>query len=263
MLRLSAVTKTFEARGRSIVAVEDVNLDVPPQGFVTVVGPSGCGKSTLLNLVSGLESATSGEITFKGKPITPGDRKVGYVTQQDNLFPWRHLVDNIAFPLEVSGVQGAEAKKRARHWIEKVGLAGFEESYPYEMSGGMRQRANIARTLIYEPELIMMDEPFGPLDAQTRLQLQTELLRIWKDTRVSVLFITHDLSEAVALSSQVVIMSARPGRIEKICDIDLPYPRNIGRIHDNENYRRIYDELWDTLERVVRDAQAPAHRASA
>ena len=255
LLRLDAVSKRFEARGRSVLAVNDLSLSVPPESFVTIVGPSGCGKSTLLNIVAGLMRIDSGSVTFRGAPVQVGDRRIGYVTQQDNLFPWRTLRDNILFPLIFANVPRAEAEKRAAYWIDKVGLAGFENAYPHELSGGMRQRGNIARTLIYEPELIMMDEPFGPLDAQTRLQLQKELLRIWQETKVSVLFITHDLAEAIALSSEVAIMSARPGTIDAIRTVPLPYPRDIARIHDNPDYRTIYDDLWQRLERVVEAAQ--------
>ncbi|HTN61192.1 MAG TPA: ABC transporter ATP-binding protein, partial [Devosia sp.] len=208
LLSFTAVNKVFQARGRSVSALEDINIDMHDGDFLTIVGPSGCGKSTLLNLVAGLESISSGSVKFLGQPVQAGDRRIGYVTQQDNLFPWLTLVDNVAFPLEIEGIGRAERHGRAREWIEKFGLAGFESAYPHELSGGMRQRANIARTLIYQPRLVMMDEPFGPLDAQTRLQLQGELLRIWEETGTSVLFITHDLAEAIALSRRVVVMSA-------------------------------------------------------
>lgn len=257
VLTLDSVSKSFQSRGRTVEAIKDIGLTVGTGEFVTIVGPSGCGKSTILNLVAGLDSQTAGTITFKGKAVRAGDRRVGYVTQQDNLFPWRTLRNNIAFPLEVVGAGRAVIAERVQHWIDKVGLSSFEEAFPHELSGGMRQRANIARTLIYEPELIMMDEPFGPLDAQTRLQLQLELLRIWEESRVSVLFITHDLTEAVALSSRVAIMSARPGRIAKWRDVTLRYPRNIAQIHDDAHYREIYDDLWHTLARMVGQAGAP------
>jgi ABC-type nitrate/sulfonate/bicarbonate transport system ATPase subunit len=255
LLVLDAVSKRYQARGRSVLALDNVSLTVNDGAFVTIVGPSGCGKSTLLNLISGLERIDTGAIRFRGAPVRTGDRRIGYVTQQDNLFPWRTLRDNIVFPLTLASVPPQEAARRAAYWIEKVGLAGFEDAYPHELSGGMRQRGNIARTLIYQPDLIMMDEPFGPLDAQTRLQLQKELLRIWQETKVSVLFITHDLAEAVALSSEVAIMSARPGKIEAIRDVPLSYPRDIARLHDNSSYRTIYDDLWERLERVVDAAQ--------
>jgi NitT/TauT family transport system ATP-binding protein len=254
LLALTSVTKEYRARGRSVMALQDINVAIREGAFLTIVGPSGCGKSTLLNLVAGLEPVTSGEIRFRGLPVQAGDRRIGYVTQQDNLLPWRTLLQNVAFPLELTGERPAAAIDRARHWIAKVGLQGFDDAYPHELSGGMRQRANIARTLIYQPQLIMMDEPFGPLDAQTRLQLQIELLRIWAETRVSVLFITHDLTEAIALSTGVAIMSAKPGRIEAVREVTLQEPRNIARIHDDPRFRVMYDDLWDLLEVIVRDA---------
>jgi NitT/TauT family transport system ATP-binding protein len=263
LLALDRVGKTYKARDREVTALEDISFEVAERDFLTIVGPSGCGKSTLLNLVAGLESATTGSLSFLGQPITKaGDRRIGYVTQQDNLFPWRQLVDNVALPLELAGMAKAERRDRARHWIDKFGLAGFEQAYPHELSGGMRQRANIARTLIYEPKLVMMDEPFGPLDAQTRLQLQSELLRIWSETGTSVLFITHDLAEAIALSQRVVVMSARPGRFETIRDITLNEPRNIARIHDDPGFRAAYDELWEQLEDVVHRASTQHKRPS-
>jgi len=264
LLALKKVGKTYKARDREVTALEDISFEVADRDFLTIVGPSGCGKSTLLNLVAGLESATTGSIEFLGQPVTKaGDRRIGYVTQQDNLFPWRQLLDNVALPLELAGMGKAERRDRARHWIEKFGLAGVEKAYPHELSGGMRQRANIARTLIYEPRLVMMDEPFGPLDAQTRLQLQSELLRIWSETGTSVLFITHDLAEAIALSQRVVVMSARPGRFEVVRDVTLAEPRNIARIHDDPGFRTAYDELWDKLEDVVQRGTPQQGRPSA
>jgi NitT/TauT family transport system ATP-binding protein len=254
LLTLTAVSKEYVARGRTVIALKDIHVELGEGAFLTIVGPSGCGKSTLLNLVAGLEPVSHGEIRFRGLSIRPGDRRIGYVTQQDNLLPWRTLLQNVTFPLELVGEQPAVAVDRARHWIAKVGLEGFDDAYPHELSGGMRQRANIARTLIYEPQLIMMDEPFGPLDAQTRLQLQIELLRIWAETGVSVLFITHDLAEAIALSTRVAIMSAKPGRIEAVREVTLQEPRNIARIHDDPQFRVMYDDLWDMLEVIVRDA---------
>jgi NitT/TauT family transport system ATP-binding protein len=258
MLVFDTISKDYRSRKRTVPALRDVSLTVAPQAFVTIVGPSGCGKSTLLNLVAGLDHPTSGTILFHGATVRRGDRRIGYVTQQDNLFPWRALRDNIRFPLEVTGQPRREALERVSYWIDKVGLTGFDDAFPHELSGGMRQRANIARTLIYEPELIMMDEPFGPLDAQTRLELQGELLRIWEETKVSVLFITHDLTEAIALSSQVAIMSARPGRITELRDVPLARPRDIARLHDDPAYRQIYDHLWDTLKMVVEEARTSA-----
>lgn len=254
MLSFRDVSKSYHARGRVVNALKHISFDVLEGDFLTVVGPSGCGKSTLLNLITCLEAPTQGTISFLGDGVKPGDRRIGYVTQQDNLLPWRTLVSNIAFPLEIAGVAVREREDRAKIWIEKLGLRGFENSYPHELSGGMRQRANIARTLIYSPRLVMMDEPFGPLDAQTRLQLQTELLRIWEETNTSVLFITHDLAEAIALSRRVAVMSARPGTITSLEEIVINEPRDIAHIHDDPQFREVYDRMWTQLEAIVRQS---------
>ena len=180
------------------------------------------------------------------------NRSIGYVTQADNLYPWRTLRKNIEFPLELRGVPAAERRERCEHLIRRVGLAGFEDSYPSELSGGMRQRANIIRTLAYKPEVILMDEPFGPLDAQTRLILQNQLLDLWQEERKTVIFITHDLGEAVALADRVVVMSARPGRIKAISDVPIPRPRNLFEIHSDERFRKSYQTLWASLEEEVK-----------
>lgn len=254
MLEIRNVAKRFLSRGAIINALDNFDLTVRPGEFLTIVGPSGCGKSTLLNLVSGLAQTSEGELRFNGQRIDGVNRKIGYITQSDNLFPWRTTRDNVAFSLEVAGVPRKERYDRADEWIARVGLDGFANAYPHELSGGMRQRANIIRTLIYEPEVILMDEPFGPLDAQTRITLQDQLLQLWDKLRATVLFITHDLTEAIALADRVVLMSARPGRIVSVADITIPRPRDIFHIHDNAEFRRLYDEIWRELEVQVRGA---------
>jgi NitT/TauT family transport system ATP-binding protein len=257
-LSIEAVGKRFTSRdGRVVEALAPVDLVIEAGEFVTIVGPSGCGKSTLLNLLSGLSEPSSGRTLFDGREITGVDRRIGYVTQQDNLFPWRTLRDNVAFPLELAGVSLKERQARADEWLAKVGLAGFGAAYPHELSGGMRQRGNIIRTLIYEPAIILMDEPFGPLDAQTRLTLQALLLRIWETTRPTVLFVTHDLVEAIALADRVLLMSARPGRILRDDRVDIPRPRDVFFIHDNPVFRTLHDGIWHELAREVQDV-APA-----
>ena len=178
------------------------------------------------------------------------------MTQADNLYPWRTLRKNIEFPLELRGVPARERRERSQHLIHRVGLAGFEESYPHELSGGMRQRANIIRTLAYEPEVILMDEPFGPLDAQTRLILQNQLLELWQEDRKTIIFITHDLGEAVALADRVVVMSARPGRIKTIAPVPIPRPRDLFEIHNDERFRATYQTLWVSLEEEVKKGAA-------
>ena len=214
---------------------------------MTIVGPSGCGKSTLLNLISGLAPPSDGAIRFDGRDLVGVDRRIGYITQRDNLYPWLTLRDNVAFPLELAGTPKAERRREADRWIQRVGLAGFEDAYPHQLSGGMRQRGNIIRTLIYGPEVILMDEPFGPLDAQTRLSLQALLLSIWEAQRSTVLFVTHDLGEAIGLADRVVLMSARPGRIVRVDEVKIPRPRDIFFLHDNPEFRRLYDALWGDL----------------
>jgi NitT/TauT family transport system ATP-binding protein len=256
MLRLNNVSKRFFVRERLVRAIENVSIDVAAGEFVTMVGPSGCGKSTILNIVSGLMAPTDGTVELEGKPVRGVTREVGYVTQQHNLMPWRTLIDNVAFPLQIADVSKSERLDRAREMIKLVGLTGFENAYPHELSGGMRQRGNIIRTLIYEPKVILMDEPFGPLDAQTRAVLQDQLLEVWGRTKVTVIFITHDLHEAIGLGDRVVLLSARPGRVARIDNVPLRRPRDIFRMHDSPEFRELYDTLWAELERQVRGKNA-------
>lgn len=235
-------------------ALQDINLDVQAGEFLSIVGPSGCGKSTLLNLIVGLLAPSAGEILHAGRRVQGINHAIGYVTQQDSLFPWRTLRRNILLPLELRREPRDAWEARAAAFIKRVGLAGFEDHYPRELSGGMRQRANIIRTLIYNPDIILMDEPFGPLDAQTRLALQSQLLRLWQEERKTILFVTHDLSEAIALADRVVLMSARPGRIKSVNPVPVPRPRDIYHMHHAEGYRELYDKLWEELRgEVARD----------
>jgi len=256
MLSLSDVSRDFITRGKTIQAMAGVSLDVSAGEFLTVVGPSGCGKSTLLNIVCGLLAPSRGSVLYKGARLTGVNTEIGYVTQADNLYPWRTLRENVEFPLEIHGVARGERRARAAALIERVGLVGFEDHYPYELSGGMRQRANIIRTLVYDPEVILMDEPFGPLDAQTRLLLQDQLLKLWDGERKTIVFLTHDLGEAVALADRVVVMTARPGTVKRICPVPLERPRDLFHLHDDERFRQTYDTLWDDLEAEVRRAPA-------
>jgi NitT/TauT family transport system ATP-binding protein len=253
MLRLKNISKRFFSRERLIKAVDQISLEVGSGEFLTLVGPSGCGKSTILNIVSGLMRPTEGLVELDGKSITGVTRDIGYVTQQPNLMPWRTLIDNVSFPLQVVGAGRSERYDRAAELIAMVGLEGFEKSYPHELSGGMRQRANIIRTLIYSPKVMLMDEPFGPLDAQTRIILQDQLLNIWTRTGVTIIFITHDLHEAIGLGDRVALMSARPGRIIRIDNVVMSRPRDIFHIHDSSDFRALYDMIWAELERQVRD----------
>ncbi|AKB13618.1 MAG: ABC transporter ATP-binding protein [Methanosarcina thermophila] len=206
-------------------ALRDVSFDVEDGEFICILGPSGCGKTTLLRIIAGLETQTSGEITLNGVPITGPDPKRGMVFQQYSLFPWRTVIDNVTFGLEMQGISKAEARKHAEKYIDLVGLEQFKNSYPYELSGGMQQRAAIARALANEPEVLLMDEPFGALDAQTRNILQDELLKIWEQKHITCIFVTHSVDEAVVLSDRILVMTTRPGRIKEIVPVDLPRPR--------------------------------------
>jgi ABC-type nitrate/sulfonate/bicarbonate transport system ATPase subunit len=258
MLSLRHISKRFFARERVIDALGQISLDVAGGEFLTMVGPSGCGKSTILNIVSGLMRPTEGSVELDSRRIEGVTREIGYVTQQPNLMPWRTLIENVAFPLQVAGTAKSERHDRAAELIAMVGLAGFENSYPHELSGGMRQRANIIRTLIYAPKIMLMDEPFGPLDAQTRVILQDQLLDIWDRTGVTIIFITHDLHEAIGLGDRVVLLSSRPGRIIRIDDVVMSRPRDIFHMHDSDEFRALYDTIWAELERQVRDQSVGA-----
>jgi NitT/TauT family transport system ATP-binding protein len=228
------------------VALSEVNLDIEEGEFVTMVGPSGCGKSTALNVIVGLLDATTGDVLFRGQPSHGINKEIGYVTQSDNLFPWRTVIENVTFGLEMQNIGNkAERLERARELLDRVGLNGFENHYRHELSGGMRQRVNIVRTLAYDPKVILLDEPFGPLDAQTRLQLQDLLLELWQERAgTTVIFITHELTEAIALADRVVVMSARPGRVSEVVPVDIPRPRDIFSIHSEEAFRTTYDRIW-------------------
>jgi NitT/TauT family transport system ATP-binding protein len=260
MLSLQNISKRFFARDRTINALEEISLDVASGEFLTMVGPSGCGKSTILNIASGLMAPTEGTVKLDGRPVEGVTRQVGYVTQQPNLMPWRTLIDNVSFPLQLAGAAKSDRHDRAAELIAMVGLAGFENSYPHELSGGMRQRANIIRTLIYSPKVILMDEPFGPLDAQTRVVLQDQLLNIWSQTGVTIIFITHDLHEAIGLGDRVVLLSSRPGRIIRVDKVTMPRPRDVFRMHDSTDFRALYDAIWVELERQVREQKVDRPR---
>jgi NitT/TauT family transport system ATP-binding protein len=256
VISIRGVGHVFRTKGRRVQALAETDLDVYDREFLTIVGPSGCGKSTLMNLIVGLFSPTTGDVLHRGKRHVGVNRSIGYVTQADNLYPWRTLRQNVEFPLELRMVGKDERRERAERLIHRVGLAGFEESYPHELSGGMRQRANIIRTLIYEPEVILMDEPFGPLDAQTRLILQNQLLELWHEERKTIIFITHDLGEAIALADRVVVMSARPGRIKTIARVPISRPRDLFEIHADDRFRESYHAMWVSLEEEVKKGAA-------
>jgi NitT/TauT family transport system ATP-binding protein len=222
-LSVKDLNKKFSKEGaKPLTALDSINLDIEKEEFISLVGPSGCGKTTLLRIIAGLEEPTSGEILLEGNEIRGPDPERGMVFQEYSLFPWLNIIDNISFGLEMKGIGKEERRKAAAEYIDIVNLKGFENSYPHELSGGMRQRVAIARALANAPKLLLMDEPFGALDAQTRNRMQNELLDIHEKTRKTVIFVTHSVDEAVYLSDRVVVLSTRPGRIREIIEIDLP-----------------------------------------
>jgi NitT/TauT family transport system ATP-binding protein len=224
---VNSVSRTFEKEdGESTGALDNVSLEIQDGEFVCFIGPSGCGKTTLLRIMAGLDSPTSGTITLDGVPITGTDPKRGMVFQEYSLFPWRTVIDNIAFGPQMQGIQKKDARGMAEKYLELVKLEQFRNSYPYELSGGMRQRVAIVRALANEPRVLLMDEPFGALDAQTRNALQHELLEIWEKKHVTILFVTHSVDEAVFLADRIVVMTSRPGKIKKIVRVELPRPRD-------------------------------------
>ena len=259
-VRLDHVYKAFVPSGRAaepLLALDDVSLDVRPGEFICLIGPSGCGKSTVLNLLAGLTRPSAGAVYHLGKPVHGVNDRIGYITQDDNLLPWRSVGGNVEFGLELRGVPRRERRARAREFIELVGLAGFEDHYPHELSGGMRKRASIVRTLVYESPVVLMDEPFGPLDAQTRVILQDELLKLWDRRRPAVLFVTHDLVEAIALSDRILTFTGRPGRIKREHVVELPRPRDVYHIHEIDRFKELYDALWtDIREEIAAASEA-------
>lgn len=248
-IAIRKVCKTFsDDDGNPIVeALRNIDLEVQEGSFVSFLGPSGCGKTTLLRMIAGIETPSTGEIFYKGNLIHRVNTDVGYVPQGRGLFPWMTLGDNIELPLKIRRVDAKTRRDRAREWIEKVGLSGFESRYPWQLSGGMEKRGALVRALISNCEVNLMDEPFGPVDAQTRLVLQDDLLRLWSENRSIVVFVTHDLIEAVALSDVIVIFSRRPAHIKKVIEVTIPRPRNVFDIFHAENFNQIYDDVRDTM----------------
>jgi NitT/TauT family transport system ATP-binding protein len=247
MVSLRGVDKVFSGRkGTSTVALQGINLEIPSGEFVSLLGPSGCGKSTLLRIVGDLLEPTSGAVSVNGKSPARArhDRDYGMVFQQATLLEWRRVLGNVALPLEVTGMAEPERTERARAMLKLVELLEFADHYPWQLSGGMQQRVAIARALTLEPSLLLMDEPFGALDEMTRERMQMELMRIWQETQTTVLFVTHSIPEAVFLSTQVVVMSPRPGRVAGIVDIDLPQPR----VFETREETKYFDKLVEVRE---------------
>jgi NitT/TauT family transport system ATP-binding protein len=249
-LRIEHVGKSFTRGGNTIEVLRDVDLEIRSGEFVALVGASGCGKTTLLRMVDGLIDYDRGQIQLSGRTIDGPGPDRGFVFQSDCLLPWRSVRDNVAFGLKVRGVKKSEAHSRAAALIERVGLAGFESHFPHELSGGMRQRVNLARALAIDPEVLLMDEPFAALDAQTRELMQRELLRIWSADKKTVMFVTHQIDEAVYLADRVVVMTSRPGRIGEIVEVDLPRPRSLD-IKRTPQFVGYVDRIWHRIEHEV------------
>lgn len=248
LLEIDNVSKTYNPNlpGGGVEAIRDISFDIEKGEFLTVVGPTGCGKSTLLKIIAGLIDPSSGTIYIEDEAVTEPSEEVGVVFQEDSTFPWRTTLENVEFGLEMRGIDRDERRERSRDIIDLVGLSGFEENYPNELSGGMRQRVAIGRTLAMNPEVMLMDEPFGALDEQTRLILGEELLRICRETNQTTLFITHSLTEAVHLSDRVLVMSARPGRIKRMVTVDIDRPRG-SDVVTTDRFNRIVDDIWEEL----------------
>ena len=255
LLDIRGLGKRFPARQSreaSPWVIQNLSLSVGAGEFVTIVGPSGAGKTTLLNVIAQIDTASAGEIIFDGTPIACQDpralrpglgRRIGYVTQDDNLLPWRTTIDNVLFPLEVQGSLTEATRQRAQMLVGAVGLAGFERYYPHELSGGMRKRAALIRTLLYDPPVILMDEPFGALDAQTRTQLQADLLTLWNLGRKTIIFVTHDITEAIALGDRALVLTRAPSRIAAEHPIPIPRPRNVMDIFALEGFAGLYEKI--------------------
>jgi len=246
-LTVARLDKRFDA----LEALRAIDISVAPGEFISVVGPSGCGKTTFLRIVAGLESATAGQVLIDGRPVTgPGSNR-GFVFQNDNLLPWRTVLGNAMIGPEVAGRAGPAEKRRTLDLLRLVGLEGFEDYHPRQLSGGMRQRVNLARALAIDPDILLMDEPFSALDAQTREIMQTELLRIWEQGRKTVLFVTHQIDEAVFLSDRVLVFARRPGRLQESVDVTLPRPRALAMKRTPE-FVRYVDHIWRLIEDDVR-----------
>jgi sulfonate transport system ATP-binding protein len=262
LLRVDNVSHRYggaDATSRSPLALRDISLTVEPGVFMSIVGPSGCGKSTLLKLIAGLERPASGTVEVAGTAVRGVRRDVGFVFQSDALLPWKSLRENVALALRYRKVPRQEALERAQHWLHRVGLGNLGDRYPHQVSGGQRKRASICATMVYEPPLMLMDEPFGALDVQTRDLIETDILAVWSElASQSVVFVTHDLEEAIALSDRVIVLSSGPGHIVSDYHVDLPRPREVREVRSEPAFREIYDSLWADLRAEVMTAHARA-----
>jgi len=245
-IRLEHVRKTFDLKGEEFVALDDVSLDVGDNEFITIVGPSGCGKSTLMNILAGLEEPTDGRAEVDGSAVAGPGPDRGVIFQQYALFPWLSVRKNVEFGLRTAGVRNPERRRRAQHFIDLVGLTQFADAMPKMLSGGMRQRCAIARAYAVDPSILLMDEPFGALDALTRVTLQEQLLDTWSQEKRTVVFITHDVDEAVFLANRVIVMAARPGRVYDTIEVDLPYPRT-EEVRLSPQFQHLRNRVWHSV----------------
>lgn len=251
-LVLKNITHYYQSKnGESIHAINNVDLSVRKGEFLAIVGSSGCGKSTLLNIMCGMLKPTEGEVLIDGKLLHFGKHKIGYISQMDTLLPWRKIIDNIAIGLEIRGENKKHRIELAKELMQTSGLAGFEEKYPYELSGGMRKRAIIMRALAQDPDVIFMDEPFGPLDVFTRELLQDEILNIWEKRKNTIVYITHDISEAITLADRIILMSYRPSSIKSEYIVDLPRPRNNIESKSSSQFIELEKQIWDDIKSEV------------
>ena len=246
-VQVQGVEKRYVRRDRETVALASVDLTISKGDFVAFVGPSGCGKSTLLNMIAGIIEPTAGKILHEGQVVQGVNQRVGYMTQTDSVLPWRTVYENIELPLTFRPFSAAQRRERVEAMMKAVDLTGFADSFPNELSGGMRKRVALAQVLVYEPGTLLMDEPFGALDAQLKLMMQRRLLDIWQETGKTVIFVTHDLSEAVTLAQRVVVFSGRPGHIKAIEQINIPFPRDPFKVRFEPEFQASYERLWSIL----------------
>jgi sulfonate transport system ATP-binding protein len=263
-IELRNVSRRFvTSDGKSLTALRDFDMTVRRGEFCAVVGPTGCGKSTTLTLIAGLAAPSAGEVRVKGKPVAGIDPRIGFVFQQDAVFPWRNVLDNVAAGPLFRGETKRKALDRARDWVRRVGLAGFEAHYPHQLSGGMRKRVALAQTFINGPTILLMDEPFSALDVQTRVLMQDELLRLWSETSASVVFVTHDLEEAIALADRVFVLTAGPATVKSVYHIDLPRPRVTAEVRYQPRFIELSQLIWHNLRDEVLISYERAQRAGA
>lgn len=262
-VELSNVTKRFlSPKGKVFTALNRVNLEIKQGEFCAVIGPTGCGKSTTLGLIAGLDTPDAGGISISGKPLSGLNRHAGLVFQTDAILPWKTVLQNVALGLRYRGVNREEARQRATEWVVRVGLNGFESHYPYQLSGGMRKRVALAQCMIVGPQILLMDEPFSSLDVQTRTIMEDELLNLWSTTSAAVVFVTHDLEEAISLADRVIVMTAAPATVKTSHLIDLPRPRKVSQVRFEPRFVELYRELWEALRDEVKIAYDRSARSS-